>query len=95
MPAEAEAVFAELETLLKLVLVSKHAKGCSNQEIEKHCGAFKCLLQQWGVLLSLCQQPCGSLTVSELNIATKVVDCMDNLCHCLMPTVSVKAHIWL
>ena len=90
----AEEAMDQVENLLLTVPQMQRAPGCSNDEINKYCRAFKRMFQYMDVLSHSCYQPFGTITDSELVNINALVVKMDRLWRKLSKNTPPKVHAW-
>mgnify|MGYP000204837613 CR=1 FL=1 len=88
----ADAVMDSIEGLL--LDVPEVDRSADNEEIRRHCCAFKRLFQHFDALIHCCQQAFGTLTNDDMANVRKLVCLLDRLWRQMFETVPPKAHAW-
>jgi len=91
---QADSVMDSIQELLLGMPEADRAVGCDDDEVQKHCGAFKRLFQHMDGAIHCCNQPFGTLTNSDMADVRVLIDKLDCLWREMFETVPPKAHAW-
>ena len=73
---------------------NKRARGCTDIEIRKYCGAYTRLFQYMDLLSHYCYQPYGTLSNDEIKDVFLLVEKMDRLWRRIARNTPPKVHVW-